>query len=113
MSPSGHHYAWYADATGYSGSDAGPQQFRIPNPEAGTWRISVQAVRSATGQAEFAVTTSGLKPQPKAPETAHAPRRSGGRTESPVPYKNARSAETAGTDPHPGSLGASTHERLP
>ncbi len=53
MSPSGHHYAWYADATGYSGSDAGPQQFRIPNPEAGTWRISVQAVRSATGQAEF------------------------------------------------------------
>jgi murein DD-endopeptidase MepM/ murein hydrolase activator NlpD len=81
MSPSGHHYAWYADATGYSGSDAGPQQFRIPNPEPGTWRISVQAVRNGTGQAEFAVTTSGLKPQAKAPETAHVRRRrSGGRT---------------------------------
>lgn len=64
MSPSGHHYAWYADPTGYIGSSAGPQQFRIPNPEPGTWRISVQAVRGGTVPIEFAVTTSGLKPQP-------------------------------------------------
>jgi murein DD-endopeptidase MepM/ murein hydrolase activator NlpD len=75
MSPSGHHYAWYADATGYSGSNDGPQQFRIPNPEAGTWRISVQAVRSGAGQVEFAVTTSGLKPGQRQPETARTTRR--------------------------------------
>ena len=65
MSPSGHHYAWYADPTGYSGTSAGPQQFRIPNPEPGTWRVSVQAVRGGTDPIEFSVTTSGLKSQPR------------------------------------------------
>jgi len=65
MSPSGHHYAWYADPTGYNGSSTGPQQFRIPSPEPGTWRISVQAVRGGPGPIEFSVTTSGLKPQPR------------------------------------------------
>ena len=59
MSPSGHHYAWYADPTGYTGSSTGPQQFRIPNPESGTWRISVQAVRGGSSPIDFAVTTSG------------------------------------------------------
>jgi murein DD-endopeptidase MepM/ murein hydrolase activator NlpD len=75
MSPSGHHYAWYADATGYSGSNDGPQQFRIPNPEAGTWRVSVQAVRGGAGQVAFEVTTSGLKPGQRQPETARTTRR--------------------------------------
>lgn len=65
MSPSGHHYAWYADPTGYAGSSAGPQQFRIANPESGTWRISVQAVRGGSAPIDFAVTTSGIKPQPR------------------------------------------------
>jgi len=35
MSPSGRHYAAYADTTGYSG-DTNPKTFRVPNPEAGT-----------------------------------------------------------------------------
>lgn len=59
MSPSGHHYAWYADPTGYSGSSSGAQQFRIPHPEPGTWRISVQAVRGGSGPIDFAIKTSG------------------------------------------------------
>ena len=62
VSPSGHHYAWYADPTGYSGSSAGPQEYRIANPEAGTWRISVQAVRGGSGPIEFSVISSGQKP---------------------------------------------------
>jgi len=59
MSPSGHHYAWYADPAGYSGSNSGPQQFRIPNPEPGTWRISVQGVRGGSAPIDFAIKTSG------------------------------------------------------
>ena len=69
MSPTGHHYAWYADPTGYSGSSAGPQQFHIPNPESGAWRISVQAVRGGPGNIEFHVNTSGLKPGARATAT--------------------------------------------
>ncbi len=34
MSPSGRHYAAYADTTGYSG-DTNPKSFRVPDPEAG------------------------------------------------------------------------------
>ena len=41
MSPSGRHYAAYADTTGYSG-DTNPKTFRVPNPEPGLWRISVK-----------------------------------------------------------------------
>ncbi|MGA2598433.1 MAG: peptidoglycan DD-metalloendopeptidase family protein [Bryobacteraceae bacterium] len=59
MSPSGHHYAWYADPTGYSGTSSGPQQFRIPHPEPGTWRISVQGVRGGSAPIDFAIKTSG------------------------------------------------------
>lgn len=63
MSPSGHHYAWYADPTGYSGSNAGRREFRVANPEPGTWRVSVQAVRGGAGPIGFAVSTSGTKPR--------------------------------------------------
>ena len=57
MSPSGRHYAAYADTTGYSG-DTNPKTFRVPNPEAGLWRISVEGMRGS-GPINFGVETSG------------------------------------------------------
>jgi murein DD-endopeptidase MepM/ murein hydrolase activator NlpD len=59
MSPSGRHYAAYADTTGYSG-DTNPKTFRVPNPEAGMWRISVEGMRGS-GSIDFGVETSGSK----------------------------------------------------
>ena len=59
MSPSGRHYAAYADTTGYSG-DTNPKTFRVPNPETGLWRISVQGMRGP-GPINFGVATSGTK----------------------------------------------------
>jgi hypothetical protein len=64
MSPSGRHYGWYADTTGYSGPQTNPQQFRVPKPEPGVWRISVQAVRGGEGPIEFGVNTSGVLTNP-------------------------------------------------
>jgi len=57
MSPSGRHYAAYADTTGYSG-ESNPKSFRVPNPEAGLWRISVQGMRGP-GPINFGVETLG------------------------------------------------------
>ena len=62
MSPSGRHYGYYGDTTGYSGPQANPQQFRVPKPESGVWRISVQAVRGGEGLIQFGVDTSGVAP---------------------------------------------------
>jgi Peptidase family M23 len=59
MSPTGHHYAEYADTTGYSG-DTNPKSFRVPKPEAGLWRVSVEGMRGQ-GPINFAVATSGTK----------------------------------------------------
>ncbi len=59
MSPSGRHYAAYADTTGYSG-DTNPKSFRVPNPEAGLWRISVEGMRGSA-PINFGVATSGVK----------------------------------------------------
>jgi len=56
MSPSGRHYAAYADTTGYSG-ESNLKSFRVPNPEAGLWRISVQGMRGS-GPINFGVATS-------------------------------------------------------
>jgi len=64
MSPSGRHYGWYGDTTGYSGSKSNPQQFRVPKPEPGLWRISVQGVRGGPGPIDFGLDTSGLKTNP-------------------------------------------------
>jgi murein DD-endopeptidase MepM/ murein hydrolase activator NlpD len=61
VSPSGRHYGWYGDTTGFSGARTNPQEFRVPKPEAGTWRVSVQAVRGGPGPIEFGVATSGQK----------------------------------------------------
>jgi hypothetical protein len=59
MSPSGRHYAAYADTTGYSG-DTNPKTFRVPNPETGLWRVSVEGMRGP-GPINFGVATSGAK----------------------------------------------------
>lgn len=63
MSPSGRHYGWYGDTTGYSGANGNPEQFHIERPEPGVWRISVQGMRGGTGPIEFTVQTS---PEPGA-----------------------------------------------
>ena len=59
MSPSGRHYAAYADTTGYSG-ETNPKSFRVPNPEPGLWRISVQGMRGSV-PISFGVETSGSR----------------------------------------------------
>ena len=64
VSPSGRHYGYYGDTTGYSGPQTNPQQFRVPKPEAGVWRISVQAVRGGEGLIQFGVDTSGVLANP-------------------------------------------------
>ncbi len=63
VSPSGHHYGWYADTTGYSGRIK-PQRFRIAHPEPGVWRVSVQAVRGNVGQIEFSINSNGRRVTP-------------------------------------------------
>jgi murein DD-endopeptidase MepM/ murein hydrolase activator NlpD len=63
VSPSGRHYSSYTDTTGYSG-ETNPKSFRVPNPEAGLWRISVQGMRGS-GSINFGVETSGSKPGSK------------------------------------------------
>ncbi|HYL74117.1 MAG TPA: peptidoglycan DD-metalloendopeptidase family protein [Bryobacteraceae bacterium] len=64
VSPSGRHYGWYGDTAGYSGAKTNPQQFHVPKPEPGIWRISVQGVRGGPGPIDFAVETSGQKMGP-------------------------------------------------
>jgi hypothetical protein len=59
MSPSGRHYAAYADSTGYSG-DTNPKSFSVPSPEAGLWRISVEGMRGS-GPIDFGIETSGTQ----------------------------------------------------
>jgi uncharacterized protein YfaP (DUF2135 family) len=59
MSPTGRHYSSYADTTGYSG-ETNPKSFRVPNPEAGLWRISVEGLRGSA-PINFGVETSASK----------------------------------------------------
>ena len=59
MSPSGRHFAAYADTTGYSG-ETNPKSFRVPNPEAGLWRVSVEGMRGSD-PINFGVETSGAR----------------------------------------------------
>jgi murein DD-endopeptidase MepM/ murein hydrolase activator NlpD len=63
MSPSGRHYAAYADTTGYSG-ETNPKSFRVANPEPGLWRISVEGMRGS-GPINFGVETSASRPGSK------------------------------------------------
>jgi murein DD-endopeptidase MepM/ murein hydrolase activator NlpD len=57
MSPSGRHFAAYADTTGYSGA-TNPKSFRVPEPEPGLWRISIEGMRGPA-PIDFGVETSG------------------------------------------------------
>jgi murein DD-endopeptidase MepM/ murein hydrolase activator NlpD len=59
VSPGGKHYGWYGDSTGYSGQRTNPQSFKLPKPEPGLWRVSVQAVRGGYAPISFTVDTSG------------------------------------------------------
>jgi len=61
MSPSGEHYGWYGNTTGYSGQQTRPQEFRIPHPKAGIWRISVEGTRAGPGPIDFSVDTNAAK----------------------------------------------------
>lgn len=58
MSPSGRHFGWYGDTTGYSGSSTNPEQFHIERPEPGTWRISVEGMRGAPDGIAFELDAS-------------------------------------------------------
>jgi hypothetical protein len=60
-SPSGEHYGWYGNTTGYSGQQTRPQQFRIPHPQAGIWRISVEGTRGGADPVEFSVDTNAAR----------------------------------------------------
>lgn len=60
VSPSGRHFAAYADTTGYSG-ETNPKSFRVPNPEAGLWRVSVEGMHGSE-PINFGVETSGARP---------------------------------------------------
>ena len=55
VSPSGKHYGWYGNVSGYSGQSGQPEKFQIPNPEPGQWRVSVQGMRSSVGSIAFRV----------------------------------------------------------
>ena len=63
VSPSGRHYGWYGDTTGYSGQKTNPESFRLPNPEPGLWRVSVEGMASKSGLIEFDLRTSGSSPE--------------------------------------------------
>ena len=58
VSPSGRHYGWYGDTTGYSGAASKPEQFHIARPEPGVWRISVQGMRGGPSPIDFALQAS-------------------------------------------------------
>jgi len=72
VSPSGRHYGWYGDTTGYSGAKTNPQQFHVAQPEPGQWRIAVEGVRGGPGPIEFAVESSLAQPDARlAASTRH------------------------------------------
>lgn len=76
VSPSNKHYGWYGDKTGYSGQGSNPEEFDIPAPEAGTWRVSVQGTKG-TGEVMNFDIESAMPATRLA--TAGAGRRAGGR----------------------------------
>lgn len=57
VSPSGKHYGWYGKTDGYSGQSSNPEEFHIPNPEPGRWRVSVQGTRGTGELMPFRVET--------------------------------------------------------
>ena len=76
VSPSGRHYGWYGDTTGYSGANTNPEEFHIPQPEPGIWRISVEGMRGGPGPIDFAVQASPTPGSTRVVAAAHARRSS-------------------------------------
>lgn len=65
MSPSGRHYGWYGDTTGYSGSNTNPEEFHLARPEPGIWRISVEGMRGGPEGIEFALQAASAPGDPR------------------------------------------------
>jgi len=61
VSPTGRHYAWYTDTTGYSGHETNPQRFRLPSPQPGIWRVSIQGVKGGHAPIDFDLITNGSR----------------------------------------------------
>ena len=59
VSPSGRHFSPWDDTTGYAPGSLG-KAFRIPNPEPGIWRVSVQGTRGAGEAIPFRVFQAAL-----------------------------------------------------
>lgn len=55
VSPSGRHYGWYGETSGYSGPRTRPERFQLSDPEPGIWRISVQGMQGPPGPISFEV----------------------------------------------------------
>lgn len=52
VSPSGHHYASYADPAGF---DPAGVTFRLSEPERGSWRVLVRGMKGSGERVEFRV----------------------------------------------------------
>jgi murein DD-endopeptidase MepM/ murein hydrolase activator NlpD len=63
VSPSGRHYGWYGDTTGYSGARSRPERFELHDPEPGMWRVSVQAMQGPPGSIPFTVDAFASPPE--------------------------------------------------
>lgn len=61
VSPNGRHYAWYTDTTGYSGHETNPQRFKLPSPQPGIWRVSIQGVKGGPAPIDFDLITNGSR----------------------------------------------------
>ena len=59
VSPSGRHFSPWDDTTGYAPENLG-KVFRIPNPEPGIWRVSVQGTRGAGEAIPFRIFQAAL-----------------------------------------------------
>ena len=62
VSPSGRHYATYADASGFDSGGAG---FRAADPEPGSWRVLVRGMRGGGERVEVRVTAEVAAPPGK------------------------------------------------
>lgn len=67
VSPSGHYFGWNGDTRGYTGQQANPEVFRIPNPEPGPWRILVEGMRGGSGGIPFEFGTTFAAADPPTP----------------------------------------------
>ncbi len=61
VSPSGHHYARYADPVGFDPSGAA---FRLPEPEGGYWRVLVRGMKGSGERVEFRVIVEMAEQEP-------------------------------------------------